>query len=248
MNVQLTLLSILLGVFLLLFTPYLSLYLYTYTGCEKRFIATLKTMQQFLKMVSNVKRVYAKEYHVKIFPLNSGDIPGLINMGTSFSKAPVVFKPVWGYHFARNPEVFSIAFIHSVGHELGHWTDIKKGSKFNKRPTEEKEFFLWVREIRNDFEGISILERYYPNITRNQIIDAIECKANAPVIDLKPKKKKEKQNRQSGSYRDHPEWDFRLQIIKCGQFSEEVIKKIADKAECTNADYVQEVVRMYFCE
>lgn len=242
----LILLCLLVVVVILFVIPYLSLYNYIYEGCGKNKKMSKKTMEQFLDMVIKTKKLYTKEYKTIIIPFRFGDTPGLINMATSIPKAPILFKPVWGYHFARNSEVFSIAFMHSVGHELGHWTDIKNGAKFNKRPKEEKEFFLWVREIRNDFEGISILERCCPNISRNQIINAIECKANAPVIDLKPKKKKEKLTKLGNSYRDHPEWDFRLQIIRSGHFNKDVIKQIADKANCKNTNYVQKIIKMYF--
>ena len=246
-------LKILVCIFIALFLvslSYVSLYIYIYVGldCKINFIDTLKKTKEFLTMVSNIRKLYKKEGKVIIFPLIFGNTPGLINMATSFPKAPVIYKPVWGYHYAQNPEVFSIAFMHSVGHEIGHWTDIKKGRDFSKRTKEEKEFFCWVREIRNDFEGINILERHCPNIRRSQIINAIECKANAQVINLKSKKKKCKQNRRKNSYHDHPDWDFRLQVIKCGQFNQDVIRKIADKSGCTNTDFVLKVIRMYFCK
>ena len=242
------LLCVLIAFILLFFVPYCSLYKYIYVSCEKNNKAAQKVMKQFMKMVSRTKKIYAEEYRTIIIPFNSGDTPGLINMSTSFRNAPIVFKPVWGYHFARNPEAFKVAFMHSVGHELGHWTDIKKDPHFSKRPKEEKEFFLWVREIRNDFEGIKILEKHNPNVTHNQIIHAIECKANAPVIDLKAKKSKEKQFGCRNSYRDHPEWGVRLQMLACGQFSKDIIERIADIAECRNMDYIREVVELYFCE
>ena len=247
MSALLIILYLLIATGIVIIIQYMSLFLYVHKGCKDQNKTTRKTMKQFLKMISKTKKLYETEYKAIIIPFNFGDTPGLINMATSVPKAPVVFKPVWGYHFARNSDIFGIAFMHSVGHELGHWSDIKRGPGFSDRPKEEKEFFLWVREIRNDFEGINILERHVPNVTRDQIINAIDCKANAPVIEFKPIKKK-KQNRRGNSYRDHPEWGLRLQMLKCGQFSKEIIRKIADEAECKNAEYIREVVKMYFPE
>ena len=129
-----------------------------------------------------------------------------------------------------------LALTHSVGHEIGHFADIKKGILFYFRKKVNKKFFYWTNEIRCDYNGVWYTARF-TDANRDEIIDAVQIKAN----------KYNKQNRKA-KYFKHPQWDFRTKmLIKYPKITKETIREIADHAGCKDEKFIQKVIKKVLC-
>lgn len=169
--------------------------------------------------------------HVKVLPLNLGNHKNDL----AFSGAPswvhiVAYTPVVIKHYARDPRTWEIAIVQSIGHELGHWRDIHRDKFHKEQPEENQNFFYWVHEIRCDFYGVDFAQSFGEGYSREEIITAVEKKAEVY---------KHNSGYEPGHSKDHPSWEFRLDMLKNHtSFDKNVIKDIKREAKCNDEAYV----------
>lgn len=139
-----------------------------------------KIRKEFYELISQIvaeckkNRIYVKVLPLKI--LNSKDDLG-------FSSAPswvhvVVYTPVVIKHYSKDPRIWEIAIVQSIGHELGHRQDIYRDRFHKKQPEENQNFFYWTREIRCDFYGVDFAQSFREGYSRDEIITAVAKKAD----------------------------------------------------------------------
>lgn len=188
-------------------------------------MATFNTFLNQAKKFCQLCHVDMRFTHYDIFCKRKA-----LSMGTAVKLNVIYYSPIWIYLVATNPHTWGIAFLHSVGHEFNHRYDAKKGKGFIFRSKEERRFFNWLQEVRNDFWGFYCVHHFYPSYSRKTILNAIEKKAE--FYD-KAKKK--------GKYEttSHPSWKLRVALLKkYNTYCEEVIEEIAKAAGCTNQEYI----------
>lgn len=197
-----------------------------------------KIRRDFYALLSEIKSDCKKKNKicVKILPVN------LINpkndlgfSGTPFCLRTIAYTPVAIKHYAINPPIWKIAIVQSIGHEIAHWWDIRRNKFHKEQPKESQHFFYWVHEVRCDFYGVNFAMSFDGDYSREEIITAIEKKAEVykQNSDYKP-----------GHRKRHPSWEFRLEMLRSHtSFDEEVIKAIKQAAECNDDTYVDFVAR-----
>lgn len=161
-----------------------------------------------------------------------------LGMATSYKALRLIaYAPVWVYLVTTRPRLWSIAFMQSVGHEFNHRFDAKKGKRFYFRSKEERRFYYWLREVRNDFEGVSFVKCFYPQYARKTILNAVEKKGEFYDKGKKPSQRESM---------THPSWHMRVALLKkYDAFSLDVVEEVARAAGCKNRDYIIELLEAY---
>ena len=155
----------------------------------------------------------------------------------------IAYRPVWLLHFGKNPDVWKHAFIQTVGHELGHWFDVRKTPfLYWCRPKLSKELFCWVREVRNDFWSLKFLkENWGDDYCKKQTLEIMTIKASIydPTI---LNNQHEVVAKNKVKFRTHPSWSLRLDLLnEYDEFSSEVIDDIAASIGCKDENLIRKL-------
>ena len=162
------------------------------------------------------------QYELSIDKINANSaIPGI-----------VLVKPKWIDFLAKKEPDWRLAFLHTMGHELGHK---RKEPAPLRDKTEKARFTNWVRECRADFFGIEFVLRNVKKakqpIKRKDIIEAVKLKA----------KEYTKNGDHSDLYRQ-PYWHIRCDLVEhIPQFNKKVIEKIAELSGFDDDSYIFEL-------
>lgn len=190
----------------------------------------LTPLAWFSLFLNKVERICRENgYSVKFSMFCPRPKMGSQGFGTN-CRTKIKFGPVWIYLIAVSPRLSELAFVQSVGHEIGHRFDWKKGKGFYFRPAAERRLFYWLQEIKSDFWGVDFTIKNYEGVSRKTILNAVGKKAERYI---KERKRKECMS--------HPSWELRCKLLKehnC--FDEEVVRKVAKAAGCDmNSDWVK---------
>lgn len=202
---------------------------------EKKFKNTKAVMTKLNAIVQEAREhCLEKGYDMKISPTYEVEKRNDLGMGIRRWFDTIVYSGVWIEKLLTGAPIWKIAFMESIGHEIGHRKDIKQNILFYLRPKCERKFFYWTREVLNDYRGIAFVNEFYPEHSRKTILNAVKKKAKA--YDSSKKKK---------SYFTHPTWAFRLELQnRYESFSEKVVYAIAKKAGCENKAFVAEIAKL----
>ncbi|MEQ2782462.1 hypothetical protein AAAU52_04980 [Blautia hansenii] len=147
-----------------------------------------------------------------------------------FSKR-IDIKSTWIKKLLDKKEYWEIAFLHTIGHELGHKD---KEPIFSILHTKKGRFRNWVRECRADFYGLQFVQKEYA-FTRNEVLKAIELKIDYNAPDEYAKQK---------SDFIHPNWNLRFQLLSdYRNFNQDAIRYIAKEVGITDEKYIKKMIR-----
>ena len=154
-------------------------------------------------------------------------ISSSLNGNACFYKT-IMISASWIEKLSSNDANWTIAFFHTIGHELGHKMNEPRGSYAR---TNKAKFKNWVREIRADFYGIDFVKRHKIVNDRNAVLETIRMKA--------------KHNTQKKDISDysHPSWKYRCEVLSNNQkFDENVIKHIAKECCFYDLHYIDQMI------
>lgn len=159
-----------------------------------------------------------------------------LNANAGLLWPPIIsYTPSWISKVISEDPQWRIAFLHTMGHEIGH-RDHEPKPRFSlaKTPSAKTLFVNYVRECRCDFYGMEFMRIEYPQYTREDIILAKEKEANeiAKFAD-----------NTKGTNSTHPNWSFRLDLLKTYNcFDKTVVERIATETHFTNQQYIDELI------
>lgn len=190
------------------------------------------SIDQINKICENIKQEFQK-YNFKVeckWFGDNGEKKVNANSGIRISRK-IYYKETWINKLINKDEYWRIAFLHTIGHEIGHKDREPIGTIIY---TNKGRFRNWVRECRADFYGIQFVEKEY-GITKNKILKAIKLKIDYNAPDEYAKQK---------SYLGHPSWNLRFKLLtEYMNFNEDVIRYIAKEAGITDEKYIKKVIR-----
>lgn len=202
-------------------------------------------LSEFYDVIKEIKtyKVERNKLCALILPINVGPEKHKLNCSSIRLVHLVAYRPVWLLHFGSNPEVWKRAFIQTVGHELGHWFDVRKTPfLYWCRPKLSKELFCWVREVRNDFWSLKFLkENWGDDYCKKQTLEIMTIKASIydPTI---LNNQHEVVAKNKVKFRTHPSWSLRLDLLnEYDEFSSEVIDDIAASIGCKDENLIRKL-------
>ena len=170
---------------------------------------------------------------VHIWSIKSWHITGsrdMLNANAGFLWVPIIcYTPSWISKVVSNDSKWKIAFLHTLGHEMGH-RDHEPCLRF-WFPTKKTRFINHVREFRCDFYGMEFMKAEYPQYTRDQII-------KAKMEETKELKRMGKDTAKGCA--SHPSWDLRIMLLESYEsFDESVIRCIAETIGFDDQRYIE---------
>lgn len=216
---------------------------YYYKNCRKNVEMVKKLAESRALTFSALKKEYRKalkpiEKHcwecgcrLKIF-VNYFEAPNFLNGNATIYRV-IFVSPAWIPKLLSGDKKWECAFVHEVGHELGHKMHEPICGLFD---IPKHRFRNWVRECRADFYGITFAQKVYPDISREKINDIIRMKRIEKHPDL--------EEGMSVGCKTHPSPVFRQRMIdEYSGFGEEVVREIAKEAGVTDEKYIRRMIR-----
>lgn len=175
---------------------------------------------------------YCSSRGVKIYiePVYFPERINQLAIGTPKNNMPLIAYSSFWLEKVTSP-LWEMAFVQSVGHELGHRFDLPSDEINGKSEPDKMRFFCWVRECRCDFYGIHFAKAMYLQCTRDDIIEAVVEKSEV----YKPTEEE-----RAKPTEDHPSWNFRIYLAtKYLQFNAETVREIAEEAGYKDRKYIE---------
>jgi hypothetical protein len=190
------------------------------------------SVKRIKKICESISQSFEK-YDVRvIFKWNVFDTTETLNAcsGFRFSKG-IYIKLTWIKKLMNKDVNWKIAFLHTIGHELGHKD---REPFFSIFYTKKGRFRNWVRECRADFYGLQFVQEEYV-LTKNNVLKAIELKIDYNAPDEYAKQK---------SDFTHPSWNLRFKLLsEYMNFNQDVIRCIAKEAGVTDEKYIKKMIK-----
>lgn len=174
----------------------------------------------------------------------------------------IAYSPLWIFLCTAdmfcNRDDWRIAFMQSVGHELGHQFDKRKDFLFGLRHSyEERRLFYWLREVACDIYSLGFMAKQFPCFV-SRFRGALDLKIWKYMNQMTGKEK----------FFRHPTWAIRKKVIfefalakdpvrnprLCESskiikgLTKEIIDFLANEAGCTNEKYIKKMYKLYNIE
>jgi hypothetical protein len=155
----------------------------------------------------------------------------------------IVMSPSWiAFLSGATPEdelIWEVAFLHSVGHELGH--QFEKPSVFGvpvRRTAEERKLFCWLREVDCDLYGIRFIKKHFSHYSEEAVLNAVDVKIARYTAE----------NGDVEGVR-HPTWAVRRDIMANNtDINAEIIEMLVRESKCKNQDFIDAMYKLYGVE
>ena len=179
--------------------------------------------------------------HMRMLCVMPCDKLEALTMRTSFRCTKlIIYSPVWIYRAAVGScdamaDLWKIAFMQSVGHELGHQFDKRKGFGFCFRKKTNKRLFRWLREIQCDFYSLRFLADEFDDYDSDLVLAAVGAKALIYT-----------ERNGDRATNSHPTWVMRREIMTyASELSKDIIDLVADAAGCTDRAFIEKMYVLY---
>lgn len=207
------------------------------SACEKR-LSNEAVTKEFLSLCKEVEACCVRK-SIKIWGIKPWHLSGekeKLNANAGFSWLPIIsYTPSWISKVISDDPQWKVAFLHTMGHEMGHRNrEPSPRYSFTANPSPKTCFVNYVRECRCDFYGMEFMKAEYPQYTREEVILAKEKEAE----DI------ERHN--NGVERvssTHPTWTFRLELLRTYTcFDQAVIQRIAKETGFGDQRFIDSMV------
>lgn len=196
----------------------------------------LSDVKKHLKTTIETVKEHAKKIkgRISILPIYPIQEKNQLSAGSCSPFLSIItYSPIWIVKVITEGKTWENAFLQTIGHEIGHFYDIKRGLAFYFLKKNNKKFYYWMREICCDYYGVAFVKKFYPPISREEILAAVTEKSKIYVSQ---------NNNQKGI--GHPSWDVRLKVLyEHTLIDQEVIKYIAKESNCNDEKYINNVVK-----